>query len=678
MAGRVADVPASAHYRESTDPAVACDTCRAYSSGRCTMFEGEPAVSPSGVCDEWEKVVSDHSSRVKQLNRILKASTARAALLEPDLAAALLPILENAGDSASERFSARAGHLTASAARGLSAAGADIGSEKAMVALYPRLDEAAALAEASGEAPELLHVTLAFLGEPTADTIDAVKAAVGQVAASHAPLEGTVGGVGLFADIGSGYPAILLPDMPGLVELRQAMCAALAAADADYARNHGYTPHMTVDYKSSPVPPDHSAIGTPLHFDELALVRGNVKLLSVPLTGAAPLTAAAAGEPPGWSAPAPSEVLDVQALVRTLRTKTDPIRQALVQTVMGPAMPLTDPAKTASKLTVVEARDVRAHELRLEDQMLYWENEEAYNIGHDAVAEAGSGDAGDLWLLEDRETGTLDALANVERVGEEKMYVVHNIAAEGGKGSGTSLLRLVAQQAADAGFGVGVVATPEAEAYYSKLPYWQQGDQGDAGATFQLPAADAASFAKGAGAVASKYGNIFDVTNPLTAKVFAQTGSQIQGIAETTQADVMRIIRESYEQGLSIPDTAKAIRSGMKESSMARAVLIARTELAGAVNGGSLAATRIVEQATGDSYVKTWLTAPGAKFPRHEDYDGLDEQTVAMDEAFDVGGSPLQFPGDPDGPPEEVCNCRCTLVYVDSSGGESEGETGNE
>ena len=35
-----------------------------------------------------------------------------------------------------------------------------------------------------------------------------------------------------------------------------------------------------------------------------------------------------------------------------------------------------------------------------------------------------------------------------------------------------------------------------------------------------------------------------------------------------------------------------------------------------------------------------------------------------MDEAFDVGGAQLQFPGDPDGPAEEVCNCRCTLLPV--------------
>lgn len=152
-------------------------------------------------------------------------------------------------------------------------------------------------------------------------------------------------------------------------------------------------------------------------------------------------------------------------------------------------------------------------------------------------------------------------------------------------------------------------------------------------------------------------GIAYDVTNPFTRRVLAQSGSQVVNIAETTQLNVMRIVRESYDQGLSIPDTATAIKAGMAEASTARATLIARTELAGAVNGGSLAATQIVSDATGSEYQKVWMTAPGAQFPRHETYDGLDGQTVALDAFFDVGGEELEYPGDPGGSPEEVCNC---------------------
>ncbi len=167
-------------------------------------------------------------------------------------------------------------------------------------------------------------------------------------------------------------------------------------------------------------------------------------------------------------------------------------------------------------------------------------------------------------------------------------------------------------------------------------------------------------------------GIAFDATNPFVAKVLAQSGSQITHIAQTTQENVMKIIRESYEQGLSIPDTAAAIRAGMQAASIERATLIARTELAGTVNGGSLAATQIFAGATGDAYQKSWMTAPGAPHPRHEDYEGLDGQTVNLDEYFDVGGLSLMYPGDPDGDGGEVANCRCALQYV-TAGGEATG-----
>lgn len=149
----------------------------------------------------------------------------------------------------------------------------------------------------------------------------------------------------------------------------------------------------------------------------------------------------------------------------------------------------------------------------------------------------------------------------------------------------------------------------------------------------------------------------WDANNPFTKKVLAQSGSQIVNIAATTQKNVSGIISKSYEAGLSIPDTAKAIRVGMQEASPARAKLIARTELAGAVNGGSLASVQIVSAATGDRYHKEWLVGFGARHPRHETYTGLDGQKVGLDELFDVGGEQLEYPGDPAGSPEEVCNC---------------------
>lgn len=505
------EIPESAHYRESSVPEVSCATCLQYDSGRCSMWDTE--VDPSMVCDEWERIVSDHTVAPPKgqglrkvpaatLVALLQAGYRRAEELEPKLMNVLIPILDAAGSDAASAFERRAtDHLTA-ALKGDTAA--DVTPSSGMVALYPTAEQALSVAEEGGEAPELMHVTLCYLGKDVSEeAAQRFAAALGPVAASHPPLAGHVGGIGSFDDNGGGHPAILLPDVPGLVELRQAVCEAVLAAGGDYPRDHGFQPHLTVAYRDGgPLPPDPASLGLPLSFGALRVVLGNEVVAELPLTGAASLTAA--GDPQ-WSAPAGDEIIDVAALVSKLRTKTDPVRRAVVESVMKPVL----------------------------------------------------------------------------------------------------------------------------------------------------------NFA----------GIDFDVTNPLAAKVLAQSGAHVTSIADTTRLNIMRIVRASHEEGLTIPDTAKAIRAGMKESSMARATLIARTELVGAVNGGSLSATRIVEEATGAKYTKTWLTSPGALYPRHEEYEGLDGQTVGLDEYFDVGEDQLEFPGDPNGSPDEVCNCRCTLVYSDEDGG---------
>jgi 2'-5' RNA ligase len=465
-------------------------------------------------------------------NRVLRAAEARARDLEDKMVAVLEPLLVRAGEDAAAGFRRFVTDtLTAGARRRdnalLAAAGVDGAREllaslsltaapgvtpaSTMVALYPRPEEAAGLASGGGEPAGVLHVTLAYLGPTDEEKLAAALELVRAVAVNHAPLAGVVGGVGSFADNGNGRPLIALPDVPGLVELRHAVCTALAGLeDGGFSRDHGYTAHVTLDYTGEDeLMPPLSHLGAPLHFDAIHLVRGDESVGVFPLVGVPPLTAAV-GDPPHWAAPAPVEVLDVARLVGRLRTKTDPVRLAVVETV---------------------ARPVLEH-------------------------------------------------------------------------AGLS----------------------------------------------------------------------FDVENPFIARALATTASQITHIATTTQLDVMRVVRASYEQGLSIPDTAKAIQAHMAEAAPARARLIARTELAGAVNGGSLAATQIVASATGTGYLKTWLTGGGARHPRHETYPGLDGQTVELDGYFDVGDTQLSYPGDPDGPPDEVCNCRCTMTYVDAAGNETDAD----
>lgn len=89
----------------------------------------------------------------------------------------------------------------------------------------------------------------------------------------------------------------------------------------------------------------------------------------------------------------------------------------------------------------------------------------------------------------------------------------------------------------------------------------------------------------------------------------------------------------------------------------ARATRIARTEATAGWNGGAMAAI------TAEGFThKRWLaTHDSHTRPTHM---AADRETVALSAPFVVGGSLLQFPGDPTGAADEVINCRCSMIGV--------------
>lgn len=147
-----------------------------------------------------------------------------------------------------------------------------------MVALYPDEATANTLAVKGGEPAGNLHVTLAYLGKKDSGYgPDDVVAAVRKALAGRAePLAGQIGGIGVFpGDEEEGTPVWAPVDVPGLEKLRERVVDELDAHPAlagRVARNHGFTPHMTLGFdldEATPVPP------TPVKFGHAVVVHGN-------------------------------------------------------------------------------------------------------------------------------------------------------------------------------------------------------------------------------------------------------------------------------------------------------------------------------------------------------------------------------------------------------------------
>lgn len=116
-------------------------------------------------------------------------------------------------------------------------------------------------------------------------------------------------------------------------------------------------------------------------------------------------------------------------------------------------------------------------------------------------------------------------------------------------------------------------------------------------------------------------------------------------------------ILQSILQGESIPKTAKRLRDviGMNYNSSVRS---ARTAMTAAENMGRMRSFQRAED-LGINLMKQWMaTLDNRTRDTHRELDG---ETIPVKETFWNG---LMEPGDPDGDPSEVCNCRCTLVSV--------------
>ena len=151
-------------------------------------------------------------------------------------------------------------------------------SDGAMVAFYPSLSEAQKFALDGGQEPESLHITLAYLGKASdldADVITKIRDVVRHVASDSSSVSGQISGVGRFS-IPDGEDAVYASyDSVEIATFRERLVKALEEVGVPVARNHGFTPHMTLAYVADgeKLPVDRVQ-AAPLSFSKVSLVIG--------------------------------------------------------------------------------------------------------------------------------------------------------------------------------------------------------------------------------------------------------------------------------------------------------------------------------------------------------------------------------------------------------------------
>jgi len=147
----------------------------------------------------------------------------------------------------------------------------------------------------------------------------------------------------------------------------------------------------------------------------------------------------------------------------------------------------------------------------------------------------------------------------------------------------------------------------------------------------------------------------------LQAFITSTVAGRIEDLDNTTKAQLQAIVRRGIAEGETLNAIRDRIRATTPIISGVRAATIARTETHSAAQFGHLQAA----VATDLPLVKEWISAQDDR-TREDPFDhlGSDGQTVGIALPFDISGDRLMQPGDPNGSPGNVINCRCGAGFL--------------
>lgn len=135
--------------------------------------------------------------------------------------------------------------------------------------------------------------------------------------------------------------------------------------------------------------------------------------------------------------------------------------------------------------------------------------------------------------------------------------------------------------------------------------------------------------------------------------------TKVTEINDTTENQIRDLVVQGLDEGLSVDAIGKRIRERTIPMSRLRGHVIARTETKFASSWANDTAAR----ESGLELQKEWASSLDER--ARESHVEADGQRVGMNEQFSVGGYLLDYPGDANGPAEEVIMCRCVTLYLE-------------
>lgn len=145
----------------------------------------------------------------------------------------------------------------------------------------------------------------------------------------------------------------------------------------------------------------------------------------------------------------------------------------------------------------------------------------------------------------------------------------------------------------------------------------------------------------------------------LRAMVF-ESGTRVN---KTTLEAIYDELLDAQANNKTVAAFAQAIGDKIDEFSRGRAALWASTESCKVDNAGQFAGYKDTEFVDGKMWICSLLPTS------RDDHVDAHLQEVGIDDYFDIGGESLQYPGDPSGTPDELCNCRCSMAPIVGYGG---------